>query len=296
VALHESGASYQRTRTWHPTDKALRRRKAGPAVVTDPDADAKKVDRGRVSARRGDGPGGLCADQAGPRRTVSYPGRSWRPEGRQARLSHGYLREGTAKALTLFRPADGRIRLMGVTACPNSVLHPWRKREPAAVPGPPAEPAAGWRAAWERRREGLSIKPTLLEESPPPRMLPVLDDLAGHKTPGFVCSLFAHGIMPLYTPVGGSWLNMAESLQLILKRRALDGRHPTDTARITAWFEATARRWDAAPTPFVWGGRRAARRQRRRERRGLLGGSGACSRVPIPRRTDLWPQASQVTH
>jgi transposase len=40
--LHEAGASYQRSRTWCPTGKALRRRKAGPAVVTDPDSDAKK--------------------------------------------------------------------------------------------------------------------------------------------------------------------------------------------------------------------------------------------------------------
>ena len=40
--LHESGASYQRTRTWCPTGKALRRRKAGPAVAVDPDAAAKK--------------------------------------------------------------------------------------------------------------------------------------------------------------------------------------------------------------------------------------------------------------
>jgi transposase len=40
--LHEAGSSYQRTRTWCPTGKALRRRKAGPAVVTDPDSDAKK--------------------------------------------------------------------------------------------------------------------------------------------------------------------------------------------------------------------------------------------------------------
>jgi transposase len=40
--LHDSGSSYQRTRTWCPTGKALRRRKAGPAVVTDPDSDAKK--------------------------------------------------------------------------------------------------------------------------------------------------------------------------------------------------------------------------------------------------------------
>jgi transposase len=35
--------------------------------------------------------------------------------------------------------------------------------------------------------------------------------------------LCAHGIMPLYTPLGGSWLNMAESIQRILKRRALEG-------------------------------------------------------------------------
>jgi Homeodomain-like domain len=42
LALRESGASYQRTRTWCPTGKALRRRKAGPAVVIDPDSDAKK--------------------------------------------------------------------------------------------------------------------------------------------------------------------------------------------------------------------------------------------------------------
>src|SRR4051794_12298663 len=41
-ALHEAGSSYQRTRPWCPTGKALRRRKAGPAVVTDPDAEPKK--------------------------------------------------------------------------------------------------------------------------------------------------------------------------------------------------------------------------------------------------------------
>jgi transposase len=40
--LHESGSSYQRTRTWCPTGTAVRRRKAGPAVVADPDAEPKK--------------------------------------------------------------------------------------------------------------------------------------------------------------------------------------------------------------------------------------------------------------
>ncbi len=63
-------------------------------------------------------------------------------------------------------------------------------------------------------------------------MLLVLDNLAGHKTPAFVCWLFERGIMPLYTPVGGSWLNMAESIQRVLKRRALSGQHPGEVKQI----------------------------------------------------------------
>jgi hypothetical protein len=230
-----------------------------------------------------------CADQAGPYQTVPYPGPSWRPEGEPACQPHEYLRDGTAKFLTLFRPADGRVRLEGVRSCPNAVLHPWLKRELAAIlaalPEPPAGAAAvrASRVAWERWQEGLTIKPTLLEELPPLRMLLVLDNLAGHKTPGFVCWLFENGIMPLYTPVGGSWLNMAESIQRVLKRRALGGQHPTAVAEIRAWFEAVARHWNASPTPFVWGGKRAARRRRQRERRHRLGGSGACTRTPVRR-------------
>jgi transposase len=40
--LHEAGYSHQNTRTWCPTGTAERRRKAGVAVVTDPDAASKK--------------------------------------------------------------------------------------------------------------------------------------------------------------------------------------------------------------------------------------------------------------
>jgi hypothetical protein len=229
-----------------------------------------------------------CTDQAGPFQTVPHPGRSWRPEGQPARQPHEYLRDGTAKVLTLFRPADGQVRIQGVTSCPNTVLHAWLQQELvavlAAMPAPPAKVAtiqAEVRATWERWQEGLSIRPTLLDELPPLRMLLVLDNLAGHKTPEFVVWLFAHGIMPLYTPVGGSWLNMAESIQRVLKRRALDGQHPAAVAQIMAWFEAVARHWNAAPTPFVWGGKRAARRRRQHERRHRLAGSGACTLVPL---------------
>ncbi len=54
-----------------------------------------------------------------------------------------------------------------------------------------------------------------------------LDHLVGHKTPELLFWLFSQGILPLCTPLGGSWLNMAESIQHILKRRALDGQHPS---------------------------------------------------------------------
>ena len=49
--------------------------------------------------------------------------------------------------------------------------------------------------------------------------------------------------MPLYTPVGGSWLNMAESIERVLKRRALDGQHPQSPEEIGCWFEQIARAW-----------------------------------------------------
>jgi DDE superfamily endonuclease len=228
-----------------------------------------------------------CTDQAGPFQTVPHPGPSWRPEGEPARQPHEYLRDGTAKILTLFHPADGRVRIAGVTECPNTVLHGWLKRELtvvlAAMPVAARVDGGASRSDWERWQEGLTIKPTLLEELPPLRMLLVLDNLAGHKTPEFVCWLFAQGIMPLYTPVGGSWLNMAESIQRILKRRALDGQHPTNVPQIMGWFEAVAKHWNAAPTPFEWGGHRADRRRRQRERRHRLGGSGACTRMPLRR-------------
>jgi hypothetical protein len=231
-----------------------------------------------------------CADQAGPFRTVPHPGPSWRPECEPARQPHEYLRDGTAEVLTLFHPADGQVRIEGVTACPNAVLHPWLRRELSAVlDGLTVSPASAGgadaaRVARERWQDGLTVKPTLLSELPPLRRLLVLDNLAGHKTPAFVCWLFLHGIMPLYTPLGGSWLNMAESIQRILKRRALGGQHPEETGQIIGWFEAVARHWNADPTPFVWGGKRMERRRRQRERCHRVGGSGACTRGPIRRR------------
>jgi hypothetical protein len=70
-----------------------------------------------------------CHDQAGPYQTIPQAGSSWRPEGKPARQPAAYIRNGTAKALTLFHPATGRVRLHGVTRCPNTVLQPWLQQE-----------------------------------------------------------------------------------------------------------------------------------------------------------------------
>jgi len=244
-------------------------------------------------------------DEAGPFQTIPYPGQQWCPAGRPARYPHEHMRNGTAKLLTLFHPASGAVRVKGVTSCNNAVLHGWLRTELTTIletlPTPPVPVSAQEnRANWERWQAGLAERLTLRAELPPLRMLLVLDNLAGHKTPSFVCWLFDHGIMPLYTPLGGSWLNMTESVQRILKKRGLAGQHPTTVDEIIAVLEATAQGWNAAPTPFVWGGRRCARRKRSRQRRHAVAGSGACTRQPLrrPHSTVLqqWRSASQMTH
>jgi hypothetical protein len=54
-------------------------------------------------------------DEAGPYQTVPYPGESWQPEGHPVHQPHEYIRNGTAKMLTLFHPATGQLRVKGVT-------------------------------------------------------------------------------------------------------------------------------------------------------------------------------------
>jgi hypothetical protein len=249
-------------------------------------------------------------DQAGPFQTIPYPGSSWEAQGKPACQPHQHLRNGTAKLMSLFHPATGKVRAKGVRSCTNAVLHPWLKEQLRAIlrtlpppppPPPPQPPSPGKnRAMWKSWQEGLTVGITLPEELPPLKMLVVLDNLTGHKSPELLLWMFARGIMVLYTPLGASWLNMTESVQRILKRRALEGHYPEKPEQIIEWLEAAARGWNRDPTPFEWGGRRAARRERARRRRHALGGSGACTRRPIRRRyrtvLEKWQRANQMTH
>ena len=228
-------------------------------------------------------------DEAGPYQAIPQPGASWQPAGQPVRHPHEYVRGGTAKLLTLFRPATGEVRAAPVARAPNAVLHPWLKREleriVAGLPLPPATDPAATRAVWEGWQAGLTVRFTLPDALPPLRGLLVWDNLTGHHSADLVCWLCAHGILPLYTPLGGSWLNMAESVQRILVHRALAGQHPQTAEQLMVWLAATVRGWNAAPTPFVWGGPRQQRRWRARQRRHALGGSGAITHRPIPRRS-----------
>ena len=214
-----------------------------------------------------------CQDEAGPYKTMPYPGASWELVGEPARQAHEYIRNGTAKLLTLFRPQTGEVRAKGVIAAPNAVLHPWLQDQLTQVLAsvPPVtlpEPERPEEARWET---WLGHAPR--EPLPHLRLILVWDNLTGHLSYAIVHWLLQQGIMPLYTPLSGSWLNMAESLQRIIVRRALAGQHPQTPDEIIAWLEETVAGWNQAPTPFVWDGKRRERRRQARARR--LGGSAA---------------------
>src|SRR5262249_17618936 len=106
-ALQEARSSYQRTRTWCPTGTAQRKRKSGVVTVVDPKTEEKRnlIDQAYRIAE-GMGIPLWCQDEAGPYQAIPQPGQSWQPEGQPCRQPHEYIRGGTAKLLTLFRPAN----------------------------------------------------------------------------------------------------------------------------------------------------------------------------------------------
>jgi hypothetical protein len=177
------------------------------------------------------------------------------------------------------------VRATPVERATNAILHPWLKAQLVAIlqglPPLDAQRSGEWGRRWSDW--GYPEEEAKLQGWPPIRLILIWDNLAGHHTADMVEWCHSQGILPLYTPLGGSWLNMAESVQRILVRRALSGQHPHNAQEIMDWLSATVRGWNADPTPFEWGGKRWQRRQRQRERH-KLGGSAAYTRRPIRRR------------
>ena len=228
----------------------------------------------------------LNEDEAGPYQAIPQPGASWQPEGHPVLQPHEYERGGTAKIMTLFRPSTGILNAKGVLSVTNAILHPWLKEQLSEVLAEiekehpreelPAEaerpPCAQWETWLGHPPRGKAL--------PPLRIVLVLDNLAGHLSSDLVLWFFEHGVMPLYTPIGSSWLNMAESVQRIIVPRALAGQHPKSAQEIIDWLEQAVAGWNEHPTPFVWNGKRRRRRERARLRR--LAGSGAAIRISNP--------------
>lgn len=150
-----------------------------------------------------------CQDEAGPYQAIPHPGAGWFRQGHPGRQPHEYVRGGTAKLLTLFRPATGEVRATGVTHAPNAVLHPWLQGELTQIlrtlpEGSPLVRSAPFIPDWWERRQQMTDRCG----DPPLRLILIWDNLAGHKSAEFVRWLCAQGILPLYTPLSGSWLNL----------------------------------------------------------------------------------------
>jgi len=76
------------------------------------------------------------------------------------RQPHEYLRHGTAKILTLFHPASGKVQIKGVTRSTNAILHPWLKEQIEAIlktlPEKPSLDEETNRQVWQAWQQGLS--------------------------------------------------------------------------------------------------------------------------------------------
>ena len=175
----------------------------------------------------------------------------------------------------------------GVESCTNKILHPWLKQELAAIVQSLAITVEilallTTQQLWQEWLMNLTVKFTLPQVLPPLRMLLVCDNLAGHKTPEFVLWLCEQGILPLYTPLGGSWLNMAESIQ----RRNVEPCQDNILKNLSKSSLGLKKflRYGISIQLLLSGEENALLRQRERLRQQhRLGGSGACTSSPIPK-------------
>ena len=114
--------------------------------------------------------------------------------------------------MTLFRPATGEVRAKGVPSVTNAVLHPWLQEQLLELlESMDSEETKGQKPSPSLSQETLAhshqwetwLGWKLSDRYPPVRMILIWDNLAGHRSDPMVNWLFAHGIMPLYTPKGG---------------------------------------------------------------------------------------------
>ena len=70
-----------------------------------------------------------CQDEAGPFQTVPHAAHSWQEQEQPQKHPQEYIRNGTAKLMTLFHPHAGQVQVKGVESTTNVILHTWLKQE-----------------------------------------------------------------------------------------------------------------------------------------------------------------------
>ncbi len=286
--LHEAGYSYQRTRTWCRTGYALRKRKSGTVLVYDLETLEKtRLIELACSQAEADGVIQLNEDEAGPYQAIPEP-------------------HGSPKGIRSCTPMSTNAKAR--PNCSPSFVQPLVSCAPkvsclllmsSCIPGSSSSSRRCWPTSRRHTREqNCRLTKSALPAHAGRRGWAIYHTIPSLPYASCWCSitwldtcptslsrwLFEHGVMPLYTPIGGSWLNMAESVQRIIVPRALAGQHPKNAQQVIDWLEQTVAGWNKNPTPFVWNGKRRRRRERARLRR--LAGSGAAVRVRNPLAND----------
>jgi hypothetical protein len=149
---------------------AVRRRKAVGATVTAPDAGAENLTDHAYTSGSALGLAVLCEDEASPFQAVPASGSPLRR--RDARPGSRTSTSAAARGmlLTLFRLADGRVRVEGVTTCPTRARRRWPspRRRRAGYRGATVD-AAGWRTCWaDIAVRGGGVPPHRRKRAAPP--------------------------------------------------------------------------------------------------------------------------------
>jgi hypothetical protein len=114
-----------------------------------------------------------------------------------------------------------------------------------------APPPSQIRRGTSNWQQGLQVHITLPPVLSAPRLLLVWHRPQGNWTPELIGEVSLHDFMPLDTPLCGSWLNMAKSMQRIMVRRALTGQYPQTPEKSLRYWKRPSMHRTNSPRSYV---------------------------------------------
>lgn len=173
----------------------------------------------------------LCIDQKGPVQIREYAGGGYAPKGKAPRRNSEYVRCGVAYVLGALCPHTGQVW----ARC-------FRKYNRWTVI---------WFLGW------------LLRQLPADQEVFIIWDQAGAHTAAdvrrFLEKEYPGRVHLHFTPTKAAWLNLIEAWWTIFSRDLLRGAQLASRAQFREAVRRYVAYWNAEPTTFVWGRRRARR-------------------------------------